>query len=631
MNLWRSLSLALLWLAVVTTPALAGVTVNSPGNGASVTSPFDLVADAATCSSQSVSSMGFSLDSSTDTTIVHSTSMNAQVTAAAGAHTVHVKAWGEKGASCVTDIKITVEADMPESSSGGIGVSSPANGASVASPFQLSAQAATCSSQSVSAMGYSLDSSSNTSVVDSKSMTVEVTASTGAHTLHVKAWGDKGAACDTNLSITVGKAASGSPPASSSDAVTVDSPANGASVKSPFVLSAKAGTCSSQSVGAMGYSLDSSSNTAVVDSTSVDASVTAATGAHTLHVKAWGNQGAACETNVAITVTGSSTASGSSNGIDVTSPVNGASVNSPFDLSAKASTCSSQPVTAMGYSLDGSANTTTVDSTSINTTVSAASGAHTLHVKAWGDEGASCTMNVAVTVAGASSTNPSLAPSDAISISSIQSLGDWAAIHDTGGPGSSSGSMSMVNSPSRSGHARKFATKFSNAGDERYSVTFGDDTSSTNFLYDAWVYVASPSNDIANLELDVNQVMPNGQTVIFGFQCDGYSGTWGYSENSGTPAKPSPRWLASKAKCNVRDWSTNTWHHIQINYARDSTGHVTYKAVWLDGVEQELNVTVPSAFALGWGPSLSTNFQVDGLGSSGSSTLYLDDLTVYRW
>ena len=382
----------------------------------------------------------------------------------------------------------------------------------------------------------------------------------------------------------------------------------------------------------MGYSLDSSSNTAVVDSDSVSASVTAPTGAHTLHVKAWGNQGAACDTNVAITVTGSATGSGSSNGVTVSSPANGATVKSPFELSAKAPACASQPVGTMGYSLDSSASTTIVDSTSVNAEVSAPSGAHTLHVKAWGDKGASCDTNVAITVGGGGgTTDTSLAPSDAVSVSSIQSMSNWAASHDTGGNGGSSGSMSAVSSPSRSGHARRFVTKYSSAGDERYSVTFGDDTSSTNFLYDGWVYVASPSSGIANLEMDVNQVMPNGQTVIFGFQCDGYSGTWGYSENAGTPTKPSAHWLTSKAKCNVRDWSTNTWHHVQVSYSRDSSGHVTYKAVWFDGLEQSVNVTVPSAFALGWGPTLSTNFQVDGLGSSGSSTIYLDDLTVYRW
>jgi hypothetical protein len=58
---------------------------------------------------------------------------------------------------------------------------------------------------------------------------------------------------------------------------------------------------------------------------------------------------------------------------------------------------------------------------------------------------------------------------------------------------------------------------------------------------------------------------------------------------------------------------------------------VTYKSVWLDGKEQTINGTALGARALGWGPTLLTNLQVDGLGTSGTATVYLDDLTVYRW
>jgi hypothetical protein len=58
---------------------------------------------------------------------------------------------------------------------------------------------------------------------------------------------------------------------------------------------------------------------------------------------------------------------------------------------------------------------------------------------------------------------------------------------------------------------------------------------------------------------------------------------------------------------------------------------VTYQAVWFDGAKQTINATVPSAFALGWGSVLLTNFQIDGLGASGTATVYLDELTVYRW
>jgi hypothetical protein len=319
--------------------------------------------------------------------------------------------------------------------------------------------------------------------------------------------------------------------------------------------------------------------------------------------------------------------------VTVNSPANEAQVGSPFTLSATSATCSSQNVASMGYSFDSSATTTIVYSGSIDAQVQSSAGTHTLHVKAWGNQGASCVTDVVITVSGAASngTGEPVVPSDAVSVSSIQTLGSWQAVNDSGTNGSSNGSMSMVSSPSYNGTARKFVTNFWNYGGERYDASFGDDTTSTNFLYDGWVYIASPSNGIANVEMDMNQVMPNGQTVIFGFQCDGYSGTWDYTVNKGTPQSPSDQWAHSSAACNPRNWSTNTWHHVQVNYSRDDSGNVTYKAVWLDGKEQGINATVPSAFALGWAPTLLTNFQVDGLGSSGSSTVYLDGLTVYRW
>lgn len=214
----------------------------------------------------------------------------------------------------------------------------------------------------------------------------------------------------------------------------------------------------------------------------------------------------------------------------------------------------------------------------------------------------------------------------------MQILSNWAARSDSASAGSSRGSMSRVNSPSLSGNAREFVSSYSNYGDQLYYVSFGDDTTSTNFFYDAWVYLPYPSTAIANLEMDMNQVMANGQTVIFGFQCDGWSGTWDYTANKGTPQKPLDVWLHSKASCNPRQWSTNTWHHVQVSYSRDDSGNVTYKSVWLDGTESVLNVTAPSAFALGWAPTLLTNFQVDGsLATSGIATAYLDELTIYRW
>ena len=318
--------------------------------------------------------------------------------------------------------------------------------------------------------------------------------------------------------------------------------------------------------------------------------------------------------------------------VTVSSPYNNTEVGSSFTLSASAANCSSQAISAMGYSFDNSADNTFVYSSSINAQVQSSLGSHTLHVKAWGNKGASCVTDVAITVAPAASTGGPSIPSGAISVSGIQVLSNWLAEKDGAVGGTAGGAMSLVSSPSYGGTAREFWTNYSNYGNERYYVSFGDDTSSTNFLYDTWVYIPSSSTSIANLEMDMNQVMPNGQTVIFGFQCDGWSGTWDYTANTGTPTKPVDQWLHSGARCNVKNWSKNTWHHVQVNYFRNNSGYVNYSAVWLDGVKQQLNVTVFSAFALGWSPTLLTNFQVDGAEAGYStSTVYMDDLTIYRW
>jgi hypothetical protein len=80
-----------------------GVAVATPGQGASVTSPFTLQASAATCGGQTTSSMAYNLDSTSGTTFSGAKSINTQVSAATGWHILRVKAWGDGGAFCETD------------------------------------------------------------------------------------------------------------------------------------------------------------------------------------------------------------------------------------------------------------------------------------------------------------------------------------------------------------------------------------------------------------------------------------------------------------------------------------------------------------------------------------------------
>src|SRR5579875_218499 len=216
----KAYSVFVLALLSTAAPAFAssGIDVVAPLNGARVSSGFQLSAGAQTCSGESVASMGYSLDGSSNTTVFYSQSISAKIAAPAGAHTLHVKSWAARGLSCVENVSIQVASAPTSPSSSGAGtssagssstvsqsvaVTSPANHATVTTPFILSASASMCSGQDVAAMGYSFDSSGSTTIVNGSSIGTNVVSGTGAHTLHVKAWGKRGSACVTDVALNV--------------------------------------------------------------------------------------------------------------------------------------------------------------------------------------------------------------------------------------------------------------------------------------------------------------------------------------------------------------------------------------------------------------------------------------------
>ncbi len=312
--------------------------------------------------------------------------------------------------------------------------------------------------------------------------------------------------------------------------------------------------------------------------------------------------------------------------ITVSTPSNGSQLTSPFTLVASTSACGSQPVSAMGYSLDY--GSTTIEPASFAAEVIAGNGSHTLHVKCWGASGASDVTDLNITVGATKQIVP---PSITVA-NNLQSLPTWVYNNDPGTSGGSWGWSGVVSSPSLSGSARQYYIGFSNSGGEIFHTTFGADTTSTHFVYDAEVWITNPAA-VANIEMDLNQVLANGNTVIYGVQCDGYSGTWDYTVNAGTLSAPIDTWIHSNTQCpKPSTWAANIWHHVQIAYSRDSVGNVTYESAILDGTETDFqNATGNSAFSLGWGSVLLTNFQIDGLGSNGSTNVYVDNMTVYRW
>jgi Chitobiase/beta-hexosaminidase C-terminal domain len=484
-----------------------------------------------------------------------------------------------------------------------ITVSSPTSGANLTSPFTLIASTSTCGSVPASSMGYSIDSGS--AVIEPTSFSATVSAALGAHVLHVKCWGQK-----TNDQVLVNITVV--PSAGTSD-ITVTNPANGAQLTSPFSLAASTRTCASTPAVSMGYSIDGGHATS--EPTSFSASITANTGTHVLTVKCTG-QGVTDQVVV---------------NIHVVPPPTAATPR----FSVAAGTYTTKQVVMLSDATAGAKIYYTTDG----------SGPSTSSLCYSGPISVASTVTIEAVAVAAGYTNSGLAradyvitapkgptiPPNAISQTQVQLLPNWRIKHDPATPGTATGAMAVVSDPSLSGQAEQFYTTFTGSGGELYSLTYGNDSAPQNFVYDAQVWI-DEGTQIANLEMDNNQVIPNGDTVIYAFQCSGNANVWEYSSNAGTPTAPVVKWLRSTAPCNPANWTTNVWHHVQISYSRDDAGNVTYHSAWLDGVESPINQTVNSDFTLGWAAgTLITNFQVDGAGASGSATLYLDNLTIYRW
>ena len=482
-----------------------------------------------------------------------------------------------------------------------ITVSTPSSGAQLASPFTVTAITSTCGGVVAVSMAYSIDS--GTDVIEPTSFSAKVSATPGSHVLHVKCWG-KNTFDEKLMNVTVATL-----PVTD---ITVGTPSNGATLTSPFTLSANVKTCASKPAVSMGYSIDS--GTAVIEPTSFTASVSATTGAHVLHVKCWGQQ---VSDQVLLNI----------NVAQPTAATPSFSLSSgTYASSQTVSISSSTPGAKIYYTLDGSVPSlasmlyTGPISVSKTTTLSALTIA-----AGYTNSGVGQASYTIATPKG-----PQI-PSYAIVQQQIDLLPNWRIKHDPGTPGTATGSMTVVSDPTRTGQSVKYYTAFTNAGGILYSNTYGNDTDSTNFVYDVYVWLA-PGSVLSNLEMDNNQVTRNGHTIIYGFQCSGYSGFWEYTQNAGTVDQTKAHWLKSTAPCNPANWTRSVWHHIQISLSRDDIGNVTYHSVWFDGQEQPINKTVMSDFSLGWAlGALVANFQIDGLGASGSSTIYVDNLKVSRW
>ncbi len=191
-------------------PALATVTVSSPANGATVTSPVQYTATATTSTcSTGVSSMGIYVNNNLAYFAKGAQQINTSLSLGAGAqHTVVVE-WDHCGGSSATTVNITVGSSSSSSGgqTNGVVVTSPANNSTVTSPvhYVASASTNTCAA-GVSSMGIYVDNKLAYFAKGAQQINTYLSLSAGAHHTVVEEWDHCGGASSTPVNITVGQA-----------------------------------------------------------------------------------------------------------------------------------------------------------------------------------------------------------------------------------------------------------------------------------------------------------------------------------------------------------------------------------------------------------------------------------------
>ncbi len=110
-------------------------------------------------------------------------------------------------------------------------------------------------------------------------------------------------------------------------------------------------------------------------------------------------------------------------GVAVISPTQNQNVNTSFLLKAQSTNCQGQPVATMSYSINNGGLGPIVNGTAMKVIVNASPGAEQiLHVKSWGNRGAGCYADVAITV----ESWPVSIPAGAASYLNLQQESGWS-------------------------------------------------------------------------------------------------------------------------------------------------------------------------------------------------------------
>jgi len=507
-----------------------------------------------------------------------------------------------------------------------IGVSTPGNGSTVASPVHYVANASSTCAKGVAAMG--LYTAPNVLAYKVSGANLDTNLNLGSGTYHtvVQEWDNCNGSTSTPITITVGGSASG---------VQVKLPASNSAVASPVHYVASAATSCAKGVAAIGIYTAPNQLAYTANGANLDANVNLNPGSYNTVVQAWDNCGSSATMPVNLNVTSSTKQAG----VQVTSPANNSTVSNPAHYVASATTSCAQGVAAMGVYTADNALAYSANGSTLDTNLNLNAGTYHTVVQEWDKCGGSSSTPVTVTVAG--SGNGGGSGSGAKTFYSLQK-GQWTGYAlepsinynicnscKSSGPQTTWSWNTGVGSPSLSGSATKTSIggqtvfsdvlwnnhligDFSSQGLPDYNKTLAP--SLHDFTYDVYFWVGDVETSQA-FEFDINQFV-NGKSFIWGHECRVAGGhqwdTW---------SNPGQHWVPSGVACNP---ISNAWNHLTLHVQRTSDNHLLFQSITLNGQTANLNrydTPTPTSWY-----GVTINYQIDGNRNQQPYSVFLDNL-----
>jgi hypothetical protein len=265
--------------------AFAAVSISSPANGATVTTPAHFVATGSTSCAKGVASMGIYPAANNLAYVGAGAKIDTNLALGPGTYHAVVVEWDNCGAATTAPVTVTVVG-------GNVQVSSPASGA-VSSPVHFVASGSSSCARGVTAMGVYTAANQLAYKVAGSSLDTSLNLNPGTYNTVVEEWDGCGGAATKPVTLIVGSGSAG---------VHVSAPANNSAVSSPVHYAATASTSCGKGVAAIGIYTGAGLLAFTGNGPTLDTNLNLSPGAYNTVVQEWDNCGGFAKTPVNITV-----------------------------------------------------------------------------------------------------------------------------------------------------------------------------------------------------------------------------------------------------------------------------------------------------------------------------------------